>query len=153
MNEFPGQNWQQWEEWYSLSHSNAVAQAAQKISDMVRNLKNAIEQIDAELIRKWVYDLIIVKTFLGMRFQEAILKKISEIYHVTYRSGTPTDEAQGIDGYINGKPVSIKPISYQTKQGMSEQIDVPIIFYSKDKNNVKVEFDEKLISEIPLGMS
>ncbi len=41
------------------------------------------------------------------------------------------------------QPVSIKPATYKAKPGLSEQIDVPIIFYSKEKDEVVIEFDEK----------
>ena len=50
----------------------------------MKELRNAINNIDREIIEKWVKDLVVVKTFIGLRFQEAILKKGAEIKGVDY---------------------------------------------------------------------
>ncbi|MDZ7406387.1 MAG: MjaI family restriction endonuclease [candidate division KSB1 bacterium] len=60
----------------------------------------------------------------------------------------PDEENKGIDGYIGKQPVSIKPTTYQAKQGSSEQINVPIFFYSKKKNGIVIEFDEKVFNAL-----
>lgn len=44
---------------------------------MVELLKDAIIKIDKETVREWIEELIVVKTFSGLKFQEAILKKVS----------------------------------------------------------------------------
>jgi hypothetical protein len=51
------------------------------------------------------------------------------------------DESKGIDGFIGNIPVSIKPVTYKTKLGLNEVIDVPIIFYDKKKSEIVIEFD------------
>jgi hypothetical protein len=99
-------------------------------------------------VTQWVRDLVIVKTFIGLRFQEAVLKKVAQIYQTTYRLGMPEEENKGIDGYIGKQPVSIKPTTYQAKQGLNEQINVPIIFYSKNKTGIVIEFDENLFADL-----
>jgi len=53
--------------------------------------------------------LVLVKTFIGLKFQEAILKKVASIMGKTYRLTKPEEEAKGIDGFIGDIPVSIKP--------------------------------------------
>lgn len=141
--QFTKQHWQEWEEWYLNKHPEAIATATEKIVLMLENLQNTMSQIDRELVTQWVRDLVIVKTFIGLRFQEAILKKISTHYKTTYRTASPQEESKGIDGYIGMEPVSIKPSTYQAMQGLSEEIDVPIIFYSKKKDGIVIEFDEK----------
>jgi len=130
---FPGKNWQEWEEWYLEKHPEAIPAATEKIVAMLEQLKSAMNRVDRELVAQWVRDLVIVKTFIGLRFQEAILKKLSLLYKTGYRLGMPKDEARGIDGYIGKHPVSIKPVTYQAKQDLRERIDVPIIYYSKKK--------------------
>jgi len=45
---------------------------------------------------KWVKDLVIVKTFLGLKFQEAILKKGAEMRKTDYRLSDNTDESKGL---------------------------------------------------------
>ena len=40
---------------------------------MLLKLREAILQIDKPMIREWVEDLVLVKTFTGLCFQEALL--------------------------------------------------------------------------------
>ena len=42
---------------------------------MVEELKKAINQIDEKMVKSWVEDLVIDKTFIGLKFQEGILKR------------------------------------------------------------------------------
>ena len=41
---------------------------------MVDNFKDVMNKIDREMIGCWVRDLVVVKTFLGLKFQEAVFK-------------------------------------------------------------------------------
>jgi hypothetical protein len=76
-----------------------------------------------------------------LRFQEAILKKISLIRNTTYRLSEPEEEARGIDGFIGDKPVSIKPESYKTEKRLPEIIPFDIIYYRKVKDGLEIEID------------
>ncbi len=107
---------------------------------MVELLKGSIAKINKEMIEKWVKDLVVTKTFLGLKFQEAILKRIAEVMKTTYRLATPEEESKGVDGLIGNKPVSIKSITYKTKNSLNEKINVPIIFYDKKKDGILIEF-------------
>ena len=66
---------------------------------MIDNFKDVINQIDESMIRQWVRDLVIVMTFIGLRFQEGVLKKIAEKFNTKYRLSTPEEESKGVDGY------------------------------------------------------
>lgn len=88
-----------------------------------------------------VEELVIVKTFAGLKFQQAILKAVAVKYNLDYRLATPDEESKGIDGVIGQIAVSIKPVTYKTKLGLNEVIDVPIIFYDKKKSEIIVEFN------------
>ena len=46
------------------------------------------------MVEQWVRDLVIVKTFAGLRFQEAILKKGAEIKGTGYRFANPDEESK-----------------------------------------------------------
>ncbi len=65
---------------------------------MVENFKTVIKQIDNDMISNWVKDLVVIKTFIGLKFQEAILSKTANIFNTTYRLSSPEDESRGIDG-------------------------------------------------------
>lgn len=137
----PKGTYEEWVKWYSEKMPQAVDDATEKVYGMVQNLAEAIKVIDKELVRKWVEDLIVSKTFTGFCFQQSILKTIAERKHVKYRRATPEEESRFIDGYIGEMPVSIKPITYKTKNMLHENIDVKLIYYEKLKDGIKIEYD------------
>ncbi len=141
---FPDKTLDEWEKWYIEKHPEAIGIATKKILYMVENLKGAITEIDEEMVRKWVRDLVIVKTFLGLKFQEAIIKKVAKQLSVDYRVSTPEEESKGIDGFIKGIPISIKPTTYSSKDMLSESIEGQIIFYEKEKTGIKIIVPDEL---------
>lgn len=139
--EFPGNSIEEWEEWYTSLHPDSIEIATDRIYSMIELLKDAVVLIDKELVRQWVNDLVITKTYTGMKFQDAIVGKIAEYLGKDCRSSTPTEESQGIDGYIGRKPISIKPMTYKLMNVLREQIEVPIVFYEKKKDGINIEFE------------
>lgn len=101
-----------------------------------------MSKIDRAAVEQWVRDLVIVKTFTGLRFQEAILKKGAELKRTGYRLASPGEESEGIDGYIGDIPVSIKPHTYAAKTGLPEFINVKLIFYKKVDGGIEVDYGE-----------
>jgi len=94
------------------------------------------------MIKKWVEDLVLEKTFIGLRFQEAILKKVASIKNTNYRLAEPKEESQGIDGFVGDTPVSIKPLTYKTQDALREEIKAKIIFYNKTKSGLEIDADD-----------
>ena len=142
--ECPEKTYEGWKKWYLSKYPQAIKNATEKVTEMVNNLKKAIELIDESMIQEWVEDLVLEKTFIGLRFQEAILKKIAAIKKVKYRLAESKEESQGIDGFIGDIPVSIKPITYKTKDALKEEIKIKIIFYNKTKSGLEIDADEIL---------
>lgn len=140
--EFRGRKLEEWEEWYLSRYPESIDRAKTKIMQMMENLKQVMTLIDEEMIRAWVKDLVIIKTFVGLKFQEAILKRVASDMKRPYRVSDPDEEAKGIDGHIGETPVSIKPYSYESKQMLPENIEVRIIFYEKAKDGLTIFFDE-----------
>ena len=139
---FTGQSLAEWEQWYLKRNPDAIRMATEKVLQMVENLRNAIEKIDRGMVEKWVRDLVIVKTFMGLRFQEAILKRCAEMKGVDYRLSDFAEESKGIDGYIGDVPVSIKPKTYKIKAALQEEIAVKIIYYEKVNNGIEVDYEQ-----------
>ena len=110
-----------------------------KYSTQILNLANQNAQGTRPVIEKWVKDLVIVKTFIGVRFQEAILHKVSLLLEKDYKLATPEEESRGIDGFIGEVPVSIKPETYRIKKSLSEKITVRIIYYRKVKDGLTID--------------
>jgi len=139
--ECPKGTYEEWVSWYSQKMPEAVDDATERVFEMVQNLKSAIVLIDKALVRKWVEDLVLTKTFTGFCFQESILKTIAQRRWTTYRKSTPEEESRFIDGYIGDIPVSIKPITYKTKNMLHENIDIKLIYYEKLKDGIKIEYN------------
>ena len=139
--QFPGDSFEDWTQFYLELHPDSVETAAQKIEAMVENLKIAIEQIDRPMIERWVSDLVLVKTFVGLKFQVAILEKVAAQTGEPFRLATAAEEARGIDGFIGGRAVSIKPDTYRAMAALPENIGVELIFYSKTKDGLRIEAD------------
>ena len=137
--ECPHKEYAKWKEWYLAKKPTAINDATKKILQMVEELKIAINLIDEEMVKMWVEDLVIDKTFIGLKFQEAILKRLAKMKDVKYRLSNPGEESKGIDGFIGEVPVSIKPTTYKTKNMLMEDIRVKMIFYEKKKDGIAVD--------------
>ena len=59
-----------WERWYSERYPDSIDEAADKIFHQMEHLKEAIQLIDLDMIRRWVYDLVITKTYNGLYIQK-----------------------------------------------------------------------------------
>ena len=139
--QFPGQTYEDWVNWYLEQMPQAIDDATERICEMVKSLALAMPKIDEVMVRRWVEDLVLTKTFVGFCFQESILKAISEKKHLKYRVATPQDESKGVDGYIGETPVSIKPLTYETKNLLQEKIEAKMVYYEKLKDGIKVEYN------------
>lgn len=131
-----------WRKWYVEKHPDAFDKATEKIFAQVQNLQKAIPQIDREMVKQWVEDLVINKTFNGMYVQKAILASLAERKNTGFRLAAPEEESKGIDGFVGEIPYSVKPDTYKTMGRLSERIDVKMIYYTKTKTGLKVEVEE-----------
>ncbi len=138
----PYKSFEGWKKWYKETHPDAVKNATKKISDKFKEVKEAFDSVDYGLIEKWVEDLVIVKTFLGLRVQEAILKKIAKMGKKKYRLSKPEEESKGIDGFIGNVPVSIKPKTYKLMKHLQDKIDVVIITYEKKGDGIVISYSQ-----------
>jgi len=139
-----GKTIEEWETWYLEHYPDAIEEATRKILEMMSLLRETCDLIDESMIRDWVRDLVIVKTFIGMRFQEAIVKTIAERFQKSYRLASPEEESRGIDGYIDDIPLSLKPASYMGKQSLKEKIEGYVVYYEKQKDGLRIVIPEVL---------
>ena len=142
--EFPGKTLDEWTEWYQKNHPEAIQNATDKIKDNLNKLKDAMDEITEDMIEEWVTDLVIVKTFLGLRVQEAVLKEIASKTNNSYRLANPDEESKGIDGFIGDTPVTVKPLSDIPTDRIRVVKEGVLISYSKTSKGIEVEFDEAL---------
>ncbi len=138
-----------WKVWYQRKMPHAIQEASERVFEMLEKLRAAGEQIDKEMVKRWVEDLVIAKTFIGLKVQEPILRTLAaKIGHPgDVEFATPQDEAAGIDGYVAGVPVSIKPSTYKLKPALPEKILADIVYYDKnDDGSITVDATDFLDS-------
>ena len=145
--QYPEGDFEDWRQFYFENYDGDknIEEATDKVFDMVVKMREAAEEIDREMVNRWVKDLVLYKTYTGLgRNEEAILKKLSEEYDLPHELGTAEDESKGIDGYLGSQPVSVKPITYKQKARLQEDIDAPIVYYEdySTTNALKLHVDE-----------
>jgi hypothetical protein len=145
--EYPNGNFEDWKQFYFEEYDGeeSIEQATDKVFEMVVKMREAAEEIDREMVNRWVKDLVLYKTYNGLgRTEEAILKKLSEEYSLPYELGTAADESKGVDGYLGDQPVSVKPASYKQKSRLQEDIQAPIVYYEdySTTDALKLQLDE-----------
>ena len=135
------EDWKQYHQ--KLEGINGIDQSVKdirtKLDDVLSNLNN----IKDEDIRKWVENLTYEKTFCGLSAQEMILKKMATDLGYNYSLGNREDEKQGIDGYINNKPLQIKSSSYRNKN-KQEKFNCPIIFYDLTPDGIEFNYNDEI---------
>jgi hypothetical protein len=148
--ECPYKTYREWRRWYLSKKPSAIADATQKIKGMLSNVRAAIALIDDNMIKSWVEDLVIAKSFTGLHFQQAILSRVARMKKTTFRVARPEEESKGIDGYIGRDQVSIKPETYKSKLGLPESIRIPILYYEKLKDGIRVDANSILQNDSKL---
>lgn len=139
--QFEGRTLDEWAVWYQERYPDAIAKAVRLIRNKLSDFRRTIDNITDEMITLWVEDLVLVKTFIGLRFHEVILKKVAEVAGLKYSLALPEQEARGIDGLIGDREVSIKPISWKEQVIHRDHLQGVLIFYRKTEKGIEIEFD------------
>ena len=137
--ECPDQDYEGWRDCYLERYPSAIDDATDRVVSMLEGLRNAMEGIDRETVHRWVTELVLEKTFVGLRVERVILETAAHRLGRTLRLSSPEDESRGIDGYLDETPVSVKPVTYnKTMRGLGETIDARMIYYEKKSNGTIV---------------
>jgi hypothetical protein len=137
-------DYEEWHGWYMENHSDSIQEATKKIMDMIERYREAIQEIDEDMVEEWVRELVIEKTAEGLMIETMILRYLSDKHDVEYHQSSSDEESKGIDGYLGEQPISVKPKSYDTKGSTKgrEDIDVPLVKYHDTDNYVYLYYDE-----------
>lgn len=141
-------SFESWRVWYLRKRPQAVEEATRKVKTMLENMKQAMDDVDDETIRSWVEDLVITNTYVGLRLQDLILKKLASDYRKPLRHSTPAEESKGIDGFIGDIPVSVKPSTYKLQETWVEKLGGFVVYYSKEEDEVKLEVPDGLLKAL-----
>ena len=134
----PCDDYEGWCEWYLELHPSAIDEATCRIVSKLEQFRNVISELDSSTVRRWVTELILEKTYVGLHTERAILTEAAKRLGKPYRASSAGDESKGIDGYIGDQPVSVKPTSYKNDQSRLEKIEAPIIWYETEKSGALV---------------
>ena len=134
-----------WKRHYQEGHSEQYEQGLRKFKEQFEKEKKAINDISDEDLTNWFDDLLFNKTFSGLYVEDAILKDIATKKEKTYRKSSSSEESQGIDGYIDDVPYSVKAESYKDSAAKNtETINAMMVYYryteDANKKNTGVEY-------------
>ena len=136
--ECPARDYDGWRAWYLSRYPTAIDEATDRVVAMMGKIREAMGAIDRETIRRWVTELVLQQTYVGLRVERAILESAANELGIALLLSSPEDEARGIDGYLGGHAVSVKPDSYRTMDSLGESIDARMIYYEKLSNGTIV---------------
>lgn len=145
---YPKGTFEDWVEFYYEEYDgeDRLEEATEMAYPMVKKMRDAFEQIDEEMTHNYLRDLVLFKSYEGFDIQEAVLRKLGELFDKEITRATAEDESQGIDGYIGDQPVQVKPATY--KDNLQETIDVPIVYYDENKSNKAIRVDISELNEV-----
>ena len=137
--ECPARDYEGWCTWYLSKYPKAIEQATERVLEMLELLRDAMDGIDPDTVHQWITELVLTKTYTGLRVQHAILEETARKLGKTLHQSSPDDESCGIDGYLDGQAVSVKPDTYRTSMASHvETIDARVIYYEKKTNGTIV---------------
>ena len=84
----------------------------------------------------FVENLVFNQTYTGLKIQEAVLVKISDLMKQNYRWSNDKEDSAGIDGFVGNIPVSIKP----TSSSQNKKPGVKRTYYKINKKNNTLSF-------------
>lgn len=140
--EFEGKTFEDWERFYEQKRPGALDTASREIYDAMAKLRKALKLVDKELVRHWVEEAVLKRTYAVWRIQETILRHIAKLQGKPFRQADDQESEAGIDGFIDECPFSVRPISHYFKGPPEEQdAQVDVVYFEKAKSGLKVYYD------------
>lgn len=130
-----------WKKYYQDNHSEKYNNGLKKFKEQFEKEKQAINEITDENLQAYYDDLMFNKTFYGLYVQDEILRSIAADRKAKFRKPTATEESQGIDGYIDDVPYSIKSESYKESAAKNnETINAKMVYYKDNKKDKTIDY-------------
>lgn len=130
-----------WEKYYQNNHSEQYNKGLEKLKRQFELEKQAINAITEQDLVDYYDDLMFSKTFSGLYVQDEILRDIADKKRATYRKPNAIEEGQGIDGYIDDIPYSVKPETYKDSAAKNnETINAKMVYYSENKKDTNIDY-------------
>ena len=138
-------NLEDWKTWHLKHHENGagINRAIDQAWEKFQTMRESLNAVTRENVAEWMEDFVYNKTYDGLMVQKAVIKAIADKIGVCWRLANAQEEHQGIDGFINNKPVQIKADSYkQTGKKHNETTTCPVVFYHKENKSIIFDYEE-----------
>lgn len=132
----------EWEGWYEERYPGVIDTATQKTWVMVQKVVAAAQMINESMVRRWIRDLIVNKTYNGLSVQKAILDRMARSLNLAVEDSTPEEEGYGIDGYVGGVPVSVKPADFESAGMRRTAVFGVLVQYEFEGDEIRVWYDK-----------
>lgn len=153
VDESSAQTYREWEKYYKRNYleenPDAINNAVDEIIEYLGGTINErLYNIDKQLVKKWVEQLVYQRTPSGLFYEIGILQYISEEHDLEYENSNSQDETEGIDGFLDGNEVQVKPDSYEHGGTERQMPSVATIVYEIQDDNILVDSQQlKIIDE------
>ena len=138
---FNGKSYEEWQDWYEVERPRAIDQATDKIFETVKKMALALEKVDRDMVRKWVLESVLKKTYAASRIQEVVLKKLSSIRKEPCRLPDEAEQEAEIDGFIGDQAFRIRPVSHYFKPPALPPADCETVYFEKVRDGLKVYYE------------
>lgn len=130
-----------WKQHYQESYPERYKEGLEKFKKQFEAEKEAINSITEQDLNDYYDDLMFNKTFAGLYVQDKILKDIAAEKEATYRKSSAIEEGQGIDGYIDEVPYSVKSETYKNSAAKNnETINAKMVYYTENKKSKTINY-------------
>jgi hypothetical protein len=130
-----------WERWYEERYPEIIEEACQKTWTLMQKVFEAIPMISESMVRRWVRDLIVNKTYQGLSIQDSVLQALGRSLGLKVRGAKPEEERYGVDGFVGGVPVSVKPADYDAAIGRRSAVFGVLVRYEFENGTLRVLYD------------
>ena len=132
-----------WKKWHQEKFPDGIKKATESCWDKFVEMRNKLCEVTKEDIEKWEKNLVFDKTYDGLMVQKAIIEHIAaEIGTKNYKLANAKEESQGIDGFINNKPIQVKSKTFQQSSKISnESTRCTTVEYEKRGKNIIFDYN------------
>lgn len=135
-------SFESWKKWHQEKFPDGIKKATDSCWAKFVEMRKKLCEVTKEDIELWEKNLVFDKTYDGLMVQEAIIKHIANEINATYRLANAKEESQGIDGFINDKPIQIKSKTFlQNAKISNESIRCTTIEYEKKGKNIIFDYN------------
>lgn len=132
----------EWEDWYEERYPGIIEDATQRTWRLVQKIVAAAPMISEGMVRRWIRDLIVAKTYSGLSVQGIILEKMAKSLKLSYKEASPDEEKYGIDGYVGKVPISVKPGDFDVSGSRNTPVFGVLVRYEFEGDELRVWYDK-----------